>query len=117
MKNSVHLPTLFSHIDDRDRQASAFALICLGIIESLTSGLINGKDAIRLFFHSENCEFVQKKLKVRIADQIMSRGVQLPDLFDTLPPEEAQRELQQELIRMHTLCIKLLEDKKIAVCE
>jgi hypothetical protein len=42
-------------------------------------------DALRLFFHVENCLFVRKNLKEKIADQIMSRGVQLPDLFDALP--------------------------------
>jgi hypothetical protein len=30
----------------------------------------------------------------------MSRGVQLPDLFDCLPPEEVQRELYHELETM-----------------
>ena len=38
----------------------------------------------------------------------MSRGVQLPDLFDCLPPEEAQRELYRELETMRALSLKLL---------
>jgi len=53
-------------------------------------------------------------LKEKIADQIMSHGVQLPDLFDALPAEEAQREFQREVTTMHSLCLKLLEDKQIA---
>jgi len=40
----------------------------------------------------DNCLFVRKHLRNKIVDEIMSRGVQLTDLFDTLPAEEAQRE-------------------------
>jgi hypothetical protein len=43
----------------------------------------------------------------------MSRGVQLPDLFDVLPTEEAHRELQRELVTMRSLCLKLLEDQQL----
>ena len=41
----------------------------------------------------------------------MSRGVQLPDLFDSLPPLVAQREFQHELAKMRSLCLSLLEKK------
>ena len=44
----------------------------------------------------------------------MSRGVQLPDLFDALPAEEAQQEYQRELAAMHSLCLKLIEDQRAA---
>ena len=69
---------------------------------------------MRCFLHAENCLFVQKNLKENIADQIMSHGVQLPDLFDVLPVEATQREFQRELTTMHSLCLKLIEDKRIA---
>ena len=39
----------------------------------------------------------------------MSHGVQLPDLFDCLPTEEAQREFLHELEMIRSLCLKLLE--------
>ena len=42
----------------------------------------------------------------------MSRGVQLRDLFDCLPPEEAQRELYHELETMRSLCLKLLRKRR-----
>ena len=42
----------------------------------------------------------------------MSHGVQLPDLFAILPPEEAHREFHRELATMRTLCLKLLEGKR-----
>ena len=114
MRNSINLRTLLSQAGDRDRQAASFALLCLGIIESLAGGLITVTDALRLFFNAENCLFVRKNLEQRIADHIMSRGVQLPDLFETLPLGEAQREFQHELASMHSLCLKLLEEKQIA---
>jgi hypothetical protein len=44
----------------------------------------------------------------------MSRGAQLPDLFDTLPPSVAQREFQHELAKMHALSLSLLEKKLAA---
>jgi hypothetical protein len=43
----------------------------------------------------------------------MSHGVQLPDLFDLLPADEAHRQFQHELATMRTLCLKLLEDKQL----
>ncbi len=114
MKDSINLQALLSQVSNKRQQVASFALLCLGIIESLTSGLMSVTDALRLFFHAENCSFVRKGLKEKIADQIMSHGVQLPDLFDALPAEEAQREFQRELIIVHSLCLKLLEDKQIA---
>jgi hypothetical protein len=44
----------------------------------------------------------------------MSLGVPLPDLFDILPAEEAQREFRNELGKIHSLCLKLIENKKVA---
>ncbi len=114
MRNKINLRTLLSQAGERDQQVASFALLCLGIIESLAGGLVSVTDVLRLFFHAANCMFVRKNLKQKIADQIMSHGAQLPDLFDTLPAEEAHREFQHELARMHSLCLKLLEEKQIA---
>ncbi len=44
----------------------------------------------------------------------MSHGVQLLDLYDILPTEEAQREFQRELAKMRTLCLTLLAEKQLA---
>lgn len=114
MRNRINLESLLSQAGDKDQQITSFALLCLGIIESLSSGLIGVKDSPTLFFHSENCLFVRKTLKEKIADQIMSHGVQLPDLFDSLPPLEAQREFQRELAKLHALCLRLHEGKRVA---
>lgn len=85
MKGSIDLRILLSKARDRHQKITSFALLCLGVIESLAGGLMGVSDAVRIFFHVENCLFVRRSLKQRIADQIMSRGVQSPDLFDALP--------------------------------
>nr|VFK22074.1 MAG: hypothetical protein BECKLFY1418C_GA0070996_111010 [Candidatus Kentron sp. LFY] len=71
----------------------SFAFLCLGIIESLTKGTIDASDAMRIFFHTGSCRFVRMVLRHESTDEIMGRSVQLNDLSDILPPEEARREL------------------------
>jgi hypothetical protein len=44
----------------------------------------------------------------------MSRGVQLPDLFDALPAEQAQREFNRELAALRNLSLELLGQKRSA---
>jgi hypothetical protein len=44
----------------------------------------------------------------------MGRGVQLADLFDVLPVEEAHREFQHELQAMKVLCHAVLLDEHMA---
>jgi hypothetical protein len=90
-----------------------FALLTLGMLESLAHGLLSASDALQVFFHAENCLFVRKHLRNKTADAVMSHGVQLPDLFEVLPTAEAQREFQRELATMRSLCLKLLEQKQL----
>lgn len=92
-----------------------FALLSLGLIESLANGLVSASEALQVFFRAENCLYVRRTLRDKTADRIMSHGVQLPDLFDALPPEEAHREFQRELSQMRALCLKLLEHKRLVV--
>jgi hypothetical protein len=98
--------------DASDGRLALFALLNLGVIESLTNGLLTASDALRVFYNAENCLFVRKQLRDKTADQVMSRGVQLPDLFSVLPAEEAHREFQHELAAMRSLCLKLLEGNR-----
>ena len=98
-------------ISPSDRLA-VFALLCLGVIESVANGLLNVADAVRLFFHADNCLFVRRQLRDKSADEIMGRGVQLQDLVELLQGTEAKRELQSELTAMRSLCFKLLKRKK-----
>ena len=73
------------------------------------NGLLSATEAVGRFYHADNCLFVRNTLKDKTADQIMSHGVQLPDLFDVLPIAEAQREFLHELAVMRDLCLQLLE--------
>jgi hypothetical protein len=97
------------------QQLELFALLNLGIVQSLASGVMSATAAVARFYHAENCLYVRQHLRNRWADAIMSRGVQLPDLFDALPAEEAQREFYHELEIMRALCLKLLERKVMPV--
>jgi hypothetical protein len=114
MHNKMSLKTLLSALDGtRAQQSTLFALLTLGMIESLTNGVLSATDALRMFFHPENSLFVRKQLRDKTADAIMSHGVQLPDLFEVLSTEEAHREFQRELATMRSLCLKLLEGKRL----
>jgi hypothetical protein len=86
-----------------------FALIVLGVTDSLASGYLNASDSVRLLFKAHNCLYVRRSLRNKAADEIMGRGVQLPDLFDALSPDESHREFQRELGAVRELCRKLLD--------
>ena len=98
--------------ENRAVQLAFFAYVNLGFIESLANGMIAAAEAVRDFYHADNCLFVRKVMKNKTADRIMSHGVQLPDLFDTLPTETAQREFLHELATMKSLCLSLLENQR-----
>ena len=66
---------------------------------------------------AENCLFVRKHLHDRTAAAIMSHGVQLPDVFEVLPREEAQREFQRELATMRALILKLFAEKPLVTSQ
>lgn len=103
-------------LSTRQAQPKAiFAVVALGVVDSLSAGSLTPTEAIKAFFHAKNCRFVRSKLRDKRADEIMGRGVQLADLFDAMPIEEAHREFQQELASMRALCQELLEAQRIAV--
>ena len=109
MQDFIHLPNLLSQASSRSQQITSFALVCLGVVESLANGAISSTDSIRMIFHAENCRFVRDVLQDETTDEIMSRGVQLADLFDALPVDKAQQEYQRELLAMHALCLGLID--------
>ncbi len=98
----------------RPEQVALFALLNLGIVESLSNGLIGAAECVRLFFHADNCMYVRKALRLKAADEIMSHGVQLPDLFDALPTDRSQREFNRELAKLRSLCLELLGRRRSA---
>lgn len=113
MVESINLKTILSQEDNGSGQPrEIFALLNLGILDSLTNGAISATEALQLFFNADNCLFVHQSLKDPNADAIMSHGVQLADLFDILPPKDAQREFQRELAAMRALCMALLERER-----
>lgn len=115
MTNPISFTTILSDVEKKnEQQITLFALLNLGILDSLSSGAISADEALQTFFHAENCFFVRRTLRNQSADTIMSHGVQLPDLFEALPPKEAQREFQRELALMRTLCMGLLAAKRLA---
>lgn len=114
MNNSIDFKTLFSETAyTQEQELTLFALLALGILESLNSGLVSASETLDIFFYANNCFFIHQNLPDRTADEIMSHGVQLPDLFDILPTADAQREFQRELTIMRTLCLELLEEKQL----
>jgi len=115
MNRSLQLKTVLAEAGNApEQQRTLFALLNLGLVESLAGGSLSAAAAVNYFFHAENCLFVRRQWRDRIADEIMSRGVQLPDLFTALPVQEAQREFQRELAAMRSLCLKLLAEKQLA---
>jgi hypothetical protein len=94
------------------QQLEFFAFVNLGLVQSLASGVLSPAEAVERFYHADNCLYVQRHLRKKEANTIMSRGVQLLDLFECLPAEEARREFYKELETMRALCLKLLGEKR-----
>jgi hypothetical protein len=115
MESTIRLNAILTVASDSpEGRLSIFAVVTLGIIESLANGSLSTKDVVLLFFNADNCVHVRKHLKDKLADRIMSHGVQLPDLFDVLPAEEAQRQFLHELNVMRSLCFQLIDKARVA---
>ena len=89
-------------------------IIVLGILESLENGRLTPTEAIQGFFNAENCNFVEKSIKNKTARDIMARGIQLADLFDALPSEEALQEFHREIAKIRELCLELIGEQRVA---
>src|SRR5579885_920847 len=85
-----------------------FAITVMEVVGALEKGLWTAESAVRDFFNAENCLFVENRFKNRTAAEIMGRGAQLPDLFDALDPEVAQRHFAAELTKIRALGESLL---------
>ena len=99
-------------VSDQTDRLAFFAIINLGVVETLVNGSIGAAEAVSNFYDADNCLFVKNVLKDKTANRIMSHGVQLPDLFDSLSFEDAQREFVHELATMRSLCLQLLESRR-----
>ena len=90
-----------------------FAFLNLGLVQSLHSGALSPSEAIGRFYHADNCLYVRKHFQSREANMVMSHGVQLPDLFESLPAEEAQREFLHELEKIRGFVFAAIGARKI----
>ena len=115
MRQSYRLRFVLSDArGDLPQQLELFALVNLGLVQSLASGVLSATEAVQHSYNADNCLYVHKHLRNRQANAILSHGVQSPDLFDSLSPEGAQREFCQELEKMRSLCLKLIEKGRSA---
>lgn len=114
MNQRVDIRVLLSQAPGGPKRAASFALLSLGVVESLAAGALTATGAVETFFNADNCLYVRRELHDRTADEIMGHGVQLPDLFDTLPVEAAQSEFQRELAALRLLCLGMLDDRRQA---
>ena len=107
-KNKASRIELSTTMKNAHEPLVVFALLNLGLAQSLGSGVITPEEAVETFYHGDNCLFVQRGIRKKVAAAIMSRGAQLADLFALLPEAEARREFYAELEAMRSLCLKLL---------
>jgi hypothetical protein len=106
---SIELAKLIPRVDDNEERRRTFGLLSLGLVDSLSSGVESPIDAIRYFFNGRNCLFVEKQFRDKTAQEIMGRGAQLQDLFDTLPKRQAQKAFKEELQAIRSLCNRLVQ--------
>jgi len=104
---------LADHRGTRAQQLEFFAIVNLGIAQSLASGALTPTEAVQRFYHAANCLYARRALRSKEVNEAMSRGVQLPDLFEALGAEEARREFYRELEAIRVLCLKLLARRSL----
>ena len=115
MNHRIDLRALLANDEGKfESRLALFAWLNLGIVESLTKGILAPAEAVRIFFNAENCEFVREELAEENADEIMSRGVQLPDIFEAVAPDNANQEFQNELTIIRSLSLGILQHERVA---
>jgi len=114
MNQRIDLAELLTDTEPVDRRRASFALLTLGVAESLSAGALTATDAVRNFFNADNCLYVAHDLGDETADEIMSRGVQLSDLVEALPDDLATQQFLSELAMIRAECLALLKDRPLA---
>lgn len=111
---SIDLSKLLGEPDaDKAEAVRLFATLNLGVVELLANGALSSAAATPFFYNAANCLHVRKKMRDKTADAIMSHGVQLQDLFESLSEREAQQEFQRELAAIRALCLQLLDQHEL----
>jgi hypothetical protein len=106
-KPIINLETLLEQLSQSQR-LTTFAMLNLGIVQAIESKTTTPEEMITHFYSADNCLYVRRSLKNKAADEIMSRGVQLPDVFDVLPASKAQAACSKQLEKIRSLSLGLL---------
>ena len=110
----LSLASLLTEMADvPSRHLEVLALLTLGILDAIESEVLTPDAARHQFFTGENCLFVRETLRSAEADSIMSRGVELPDLFEALSHDVATRESHKEIAAMRAACLRLLGNERL----
>lgn len=96
-----------------EEQLEVFALLVIGLLDAVETGVLSPADAVAIFFHADNCRFVGASLTSADASEVMARGTQLADLFDALDPEEARRDCAAETAAMRARCLAVLDHERL----
>lgn len=62
MRKPIVLAALVRAFKAPEQQVALFALLNLGILDSLANGTISSNDALQMFYHADNCLFVHRSL-------------------------------------------------------
>lgn len=103
----LDLPSILSGLE-KSQKLAVFAGLNLAMLASIDA---KGKALSEItagFYNATNCQYVKRSIKHKEADELMSRGVQLSDLFEVLPRRTAEAELKVEKNAMRAICYKLL---------
>jgi hypothetical protein len=93
---------------DKGQRLAVFAALNLAMVQSIDRKGASLGDVTAGFYNGSNCLYVKRSLRQKDADELMSRGVQLADLFEVLPRRQAEAELKREKDAMRAICYKLL---------
>ncbi len=96
-----------------DRRAEVFALLALGVLDAIEAGALSPESARSHFFNAANCLFTRRTLNLPEVEEVMSRGVELPDLFDALPADTAAGEACAEVTLMRASCLRILTANRL----
>lgn len=93
---------------EKAQKLTVFGALNLAMVQSIDSKGASLGDVTAGFYNAANCLYVKRSLRHKDADELMSRGVQLADLFEVLPRRQAEVELKCEKDAMRAICYKLL---------
>lgn len=85
----LHLDQILAGLE-RAQKLTVFAALNLAMVQSIDRRGAALGDVTAGFYNAKNCLYVKRSLRQKDAEELMSRGVQLADLFDVLPRKQAE---------------------------